>query len=158
MTFRRIIASLGIVLGCVLLVAALLFAVAQSSRVQTATVGAILRQLEASLETRAEVQKVDYSFPNRLLIRGVLLEDQLGDTLLYADTLQARFDLLALVRDDKVAFRRVDLAHVKLYAHPVFQENDSMQLDSVMNYQFLVDAFHKVCTVLVGAVNAAFQL
>ena len=143
MTFRRIIASFGIVLGCVLLVAALLFAVAQSSRVQTAAVGAVLRQMETSLHTRAEVQKVDYSFPNRLLIRGVLLEDQLGDTLLYADTLQARFDLLALVRDDKVAFRRVDLAHVKLYVHPVFQENDSMQLDSVMNYQFLVDAFHK---------------
>ena len=142
-TFRRIVASFGIVIGCVLLVAGLLFAVAQSSRVQTAAVGAVLRQMETSLHTRAEVQKVDYSFPNRLLIRGVLLEDQLGDTLLYADTLQARFDLLALVRDDKVAFRRVDLAHVKLYAHPVFQESDSMQLDSVMNYQFLVDAFHK---------------
>ena len=143
MRFRRIIASAGIVIGCVLLVAVLLFAVAQSSRVQTATVGAILRQLEASLETRAEVQKVDYSFPNKLLVRGVLLEDQLGDTLLFADTLQARFDLLALVKDDKVAFRRVDLAHVRLYAHPVFEVNDSMQVDSVMNYQFLVDAFHK---------------
>ena len=143
MSFRRIISYVGIVIGCVLLVAAMLFAVAQSSRVQTAAVGAMLRQLETSLGTRAEVQKVDYSFPNRLLIQGVLLEDQLGDTLLFADTLQARFDLKALVRDDKVAFRRVDLAHVKLYAHTVFQENDSMRVDSVMNYQFLVDAFIK---------------
>ena len=121
MQFRRVIASVGIVIGCVLLVAALLFAVAQSSRVQTAAVGAVLRQMETSLDTRAEVKKVDYSFPNKLLIQGILLEDQLGDTLLYADTLQARFDLLALVRDDKVAFRRVDFAHVRLYAHPVFQ-------------------------------------
>ena len=140
-TFRRIVASVGIVAGCVLLVLLLLFAVAQSSRVQTAAVGAVLRQLETSLETRAEVQKVDYSFPNKLLIHGVFLEDQLGDTLLFADTLEARFDLLALLRDDKVAFRRVDLAHVCLYAHPVFRENDNMQIDSVMNYQFLVDAF-----------------
>ena len=143
MTFRRIIASLCIVVGCILLVAALLFAVAQSSRVQTAAVGAVLRQMETSLNTRAEVAKVDYSFPNRLLIHGVLLEDQLGDTLLFADTLRARFDLLALLRDDKVAFRRVDLAHVRLYAHPVFRETDGMTLDSVMNYQFLVDAFHR---------------
>lgn len=143
MTVRRIIASLCIVLGCVLLVAGLLFAVAQSSRVQTAAVGAVLRQLETSLNTRAEVQKVDYSFPNRLLIHGVLLEDQLGDTLIFADTLQARFDLLALLRDDKVAFRQVDLAHVKLYTHPVFCDNGSPELDSVMNYQFLVDAFRQ---------------
>ena len=143
MTFRRIIASLCIVVGCVLLVAVLLFAVAQSSRVQTAAVGAVLRQMETSLGTRAEVQKVDYSFPNRLLIHGILLEDQLADTLLFADTLEARFDLLALLRDDKVAFRRVDLAHLRLYAHPVFLDNDGVQLDSVMNYQFLVDAFHK---------------
>ncbi|MBQ7671454.1 MAG: translocation/assembly module TamB domain-containing protein [Paludibacteraceae bacterium] len=143
MTFRRVIASLCIVVGCVLLMAALLFAVAQSSRVQTAAVGAVLRQVQTSLHTRAEVEKVDYTFPNRLLVRGILLEDQLGDTLLYADTLRARFDLLALLRDDKVAFRRVDLAHVRLYAHPVFCETDSLRLDSVMNYRFLIDAFHR---------------
>ncbi|MBP5290909.1 MAG: translocation/assembly module TamB [Paludibacteraceae bacterium] len=143
MSFRRIISYVGIVIGCVLLVAAMLFAVAQSSRVQTAAVRAVLRQLETSLDTRAEVKQVDYSFPNKLLIQGVLLEDQLGDTLLFADTLQARFDLLALVKDDKVAFRRVDLAHVRLYTHPVYLVNDSMQVDSVMNYQFLADAFLK---------------
>ncbi len=143
MIFRRIIASIGIVVGCVLLVIGLLFAVAQSSRVQTAAVGALLRQLETSLGTQAEVGKVDYSFPNNLLVQGVYIEDQLGDTLLYADTLRARFDVLALVRDDKIAFRRVDLVKTRLYAHPVFQEGDSMQVDSVMNYQFLVDAFFR---------------
>ena len=82
MTFRRVIASLCIVVGCVLLMAALLFAVAQSSRVQTAAVGAVLRQVQTSLHTRAEVEKVDYTFPNRLLVQGILLEDHLGHTLL----------------------------------------------------------------------------
>ena len=124
-----------------LLVMLLLFAVAQSSRVQTAAVGVLLRQLETSLDAHAAVEKVDYKFPNRLLIHGVYIEDQLGDTLLYADTLQARFDMRALLFDDKVAFRKVDLAHVKAYAHPVYFETDSMGVDSCMNYQFLVDAF-----------------
>ncbi len=143
MHLRRVIASIGIVAGCVLMVAAVLFAVAQSSRVQTAAVGAVMRRLETSLDTHAHVDQVDYSFPNRLLIRGVMVEDQLGDTLLFVDTLDARFDLGAFVRDDMIAFRQVDLAHVRLYAHTVFRETDSLDVDSVMNYRFLIDAFHK---------------
>ena len=130
-------------MGCVLLVALLLFAVAQSSRVQTAAVGAVLRQMEGSLQTHAQVDKVDYSFPNRLLIRGVYVEDQLGDTLVYVDTLSARFDMWALVKDGKVAFRRTDLAHTRLYAHTIYRQTDGLELDSCMNYQFLVDAFRR---------------
>ena len=141
MLFRRIIASVGIVTGCVLLVALLLFAVAQSSRVQTAAVGAVLRQMEGSLQTHAQVDKVDYSFPNRLLIQGVYVEDQLGDTLLFVDTLAVRFDLWSLVKDGKVAFRRTDLVHTRLYAHTIYQQTDNSELDSCMNFQFLVDAF-----------------
>lgn len=140
-TFRNILSTVGIVICCTLLVAGMLFAAVQSSRVQTAAVGVFVRQLESALKTHAQVAEVDYKFPNKLLIHGVYLEDQLGDTLLYADTIQARFDMLALLREGKVSFRNASLLHARGYAHTIYQETDSLTLDSVMNYQFLVDAF-----------------
>lgn len=130
---KRFFYSIGIILLCTLMVLGFLLALARSSRIQTAAVGVLTKHLSEGLSTRVSVGKMDYKFPNSLLIEDVYVEDQAADTLLFVDTLQARFDFLAL-RDNRVSFRSAKLKGVRAYAH-------MLEGDSVENYQFLVDAF-----------------
>lgn len=136
---KRVFASIGIFLACAFLVLAMLVCVARSSKVQTAAVGVLAEQLSRGLGTRIEVAQLHYAFPNQLLVRGVYLEDQYADTLLYVDTLSARFDVMALA-DDRISFRSVSLHGVSASAHRV---PTNQETDSVMNYQFLLDAFRQ---------------
>jgi hypothetical protein len=49
--------------------------------------------LEASLETRVEVDNVRISWLDKMTIEGLFIEDKYGDTLLYGQTMVADFDL-----------------------------------------------------------------
>ncbi|MDR0413255.1 MAG: translocation/assembly module TamB [Dysgonamonadaceae bacterium] len=70
---------------------------------------------------------------NRLKLKDVYVEDLNGDTLLYAGTLAARFDLFRLLKNE-LLIRSVDLAHFTVGMN---REHS----DSAFNFQFLVDAF-----------------
>lgn len=130
---KRFFYSIGIILLCTFMVLGFLLALARSSRIQTAAIGVLTKHLSEGLRTHVSVGRMDYQFPNSLLIEDIYVEDQMADTLLFVDTLQARFDFLAL-RDNRVSFRSALLKGVRAYAH-------MLDGDSVANYQFLVDAF-----------------
>lgn len=132
-TFQRIAATIGIVIACTLMVLTMLLCVARSAKVQTAALSVVAEQLSRGLGTTVEVEHINYQFPNKLLVKGVLLEDLQHDTLLYADTLTAHADMWKLLAEDTLLIHEVRLstARVNLY----------QTADSVPNYQFLVDAF-----------------
>lgn len=128
---KRLLYILGIVLGCSLLVVGMLVAVASSSKVQTAAVKVIAQELSKGLHAKVSVGNVDSDFLNRLTVDSIYLEDQHGDSLAYIGNLQAKYNLLGLLKK-RIIFKEVALDHVYINAY---------ETDSVMNYQYLLDAF-----------------
>ena len=124
---KRFTYILLIVLACTLLTLGMLFALSQSSKVQTAAVNVVASELSRGLGTNMHVEKTDYSFPNRLTVTGVYLEDRQGDTLLWADTLNAKFSLLGFF-DKKIFVREAQLKHAYLNA---YSTGDGMNYDFI---------------------------
>lgn len=138
--WKRILASIGIVLVITLMVLTMLVCVARSSRVQTAAVSVLAEQLSRAFGTRVEVGTVNYEFPNRLFISDVFMEDHQHDTLLKVDTLSAYADMWKLIAEDTLMIHEITLsgATSHLYHTDRIVGDDTL---SVANYQFLIDAF-----------------
>ena len=128
---KRVLYIFGIVVLSVLLISGALVAALMSDSVETAAVRLATNELSRNLGTKVQIGSVSYRFPARLLLHDVYIEDQQKDTLLYAGEVYAHFRPLAL-RNDEILFSHVRLQNVvsKVY-----------QVDSVWNYQFLLDAF-----------------
>lgn len=148
---RRFLYTLGIVLLCIVLTLAVLFAIFLNSKVQTSAVRSVLQELSCALETDMEVGGVEYSFPNKLTITDLYIADQQSDTLLYIDTVRARFSLLGFFHK-KILFSSVELRSAYVNAYTIADGTDSFlvfetpALQNVtkrMNYDFLLEAFMK---------------
>lgn len=122
---------MGVILASLLLVCMMLVAALMSDKVETAAVQLATRELSRTIGTQARVGAVEYRFPARLAFRDVYLEDQQGDTLLYAGELYAHFRPLALRRNE-IRFSHVRLSNVVADVHQL--------PDSTWNYRFLLDA------------------
>ena len=127
-----------IVLACALLTLGMLFALVQSSKVQTAAVRVLTDELSRALGTELKVDKLDYSFPDKLFATGIYIEDKQGDTLLYADTLEAHFSLLGFAKQ-QISFSSIDLKHAYLNAYKTGRQKADGKPE--MNYDFIADLF-----------------
>ncbi len=129
---KRFAYILTIVLACTLLVLVALFCLAGSSKVQTALVRVVAQELSRGLQHEVRIGTVDYKFFNHLEIDGVFVEDSEKDTLLYIDTLQARFDFAGFFRQE-ILFQEISLNHVtgKIY----------QTTGGDMNFAYLQQAF-----------------
>ena len=114
---------------CILLTLVMLVCLARSSKMQTAAVRLITQEFSKVLQTDAHIDKIEYTFPNRLSINGIYVEDLQADTLLFVDTLDAHFSLMGFFKNT-ISFHRVNLSGA--YANAYMQE------DSLMNYDFLL--------------------
>ncbi len=108
---KRFVYILTIVLTCTLLVMGTLLCLVGSSKVQTSLVQVVLHEVSRGLQAEMRVGKVEYQLFNRLQIDSIYLEDQQGDTLLFVDTLQARFHFAGLFRK-QIIFNEVALQNV----------------------------------------------
>ena len=131
---KRLLYILLIVIACALLTLGMLFAVAQSSKVQTAAVKVVTQELSRALGTQLNIENIDYTFPGHITATGIYIEDLQRDTLLYADTLDARFSLTAFAKNN-IIFRKVELKHA--YAN-AYQLPDTAH-GRHMNYDFLIE-------------------
>ena len=93
----------------------------------------VAQTLSAKLNTKVELSDFEVGLFNRVVLRGLKLYDQQGQTMLQAGTLTAKIALRPLL-GGQISLRTVSLldADVKLY-------RDSAQADP--NFQFVVDAF-----------------
>jgi hypothetical protein len=83
------------------------------------------------LRSRIQIDHVQIGFFNRMNLKGVLVEDQKKDTLLYAGTLQVRItDWFFLKPKAELKYIGLEDAIIKFN-----------RTDSVWNYQFLSDYF-----------------
>ncbi|MBI5858533.1 MAG: hypothetical protein HZB42_12915 [Sphingobacteriales bacterium] len=93
--------------------------------------GIITKRLSRELHTRVSVKHVDFSLLNRMHLEGLMVEDQKGDTLLYAGDLKVRItDWFIFKKNVELKYIGLDNALVK------FQRTDS-----VWSQQFLMDFF-----------------
>lgn len=117
-------------LGLVILFGSLWLAV-QFSPVQNWLVHRAAKWLSQQLHTEVQVQHVDFSLFNKVLIEGVLVKDLQKDTLLYAGRLGVRITDWFFLKDS-AQIHYASLEHVYVYLH---------RSDSIWNYQFIADYF-----------------
>lgn len=98
---------------------------------QTYLTQQIAKQVSDNLDAKFEVGRVDIVFFNRLLLRDIHIEDQLGDTLLQADRLIASIQYLNRVRKD-IFFNQIVMHNARI--------NFRTDADSVLNLQFIINA------------------
>ncbi|GAB5553192.1 MAG: hypothetical protein Sapg2KO_27830 [Saprospiraceae bacterium] len=105
----------------------------QIPSIQNKVVDRITKSLSQTLATEVTIDRVSIDFFNRAILQGVYLESQASDTLLFADKIQANFNLFSLLK------RRIDINQVALNGTQIkFYRNE---VDSTFNFQFLIDAF-----------------
>jgi hypothetical protein len=91
--------------------------------------------LADKLHTRVSIGHVRIDFANRLLIRGLYIEDQGGDTLLYAGEAELKMSDWAWLKKETPVITYLGLHHA--YGHLVRKANSDQ-----WNYQFVIDAFN----------------
>ncbi len=64
--------------------------------------------LSSQLDTRVEVEYVEFELFNKVILHGLYIEDQAGDTLLYAGELRAYIDLISVL-DRQVNINRAEV-------------------------------------------------
>jgi hypothetical protein len=130
-SLKKALYIVSVILISLLLVGGMLLAALTSDQVETSLVRLVTEELSRGLQTVVSVEAVEYRFPAQMTVRGVYIEDKQQDTLLYVDELSARLRPLALRRGDiRVSHVRLNDVVAKVYT-----------VDSVPNYQFLVEAF-----------------
>ncbi len=122
--FRRIFLFL-------LLLLLILYGALHFSPVQTWIVKKVANNLSQKLDTRVTVKAVDFSFFNKLVVKGLMVEDRLKDTLLYAGTARVNINDWFFMKN------HITLSYVGLDDAIV----NMKRTDSTWNYQFLVDFF-----------------
>ncbi|SET70002.1 Family of unknown function [Draconibacterium orientale] len=109
-----------------------IFVLIQNSWVQTQITRQIAKNLSKDLNTNITIGKVDIGFFKRLTLKDVLIEDQLGDTLIYSEQIKARVDTLKFKR------KQVVLKDLYFENNRIYISKDTAD---VFNFGFLVEEF-----------------
>src|SRR6185312_2695240 len=114
-----------------ILLLALLWVLMQTGFVQNWLVAQVTSKLSKDLQTKISIRNVEFSFFNKMLLQGVLVKDQKGDTLLSSG--QVRLNITDwFFFKDKIELKYIGLDETYLRLS---------RSDSVWNYQFLSDYF-----------------
>ncbi|MDQ7918074.1 translocation/assembly module TamB domain-containing protein [Mesonia sp. MT50] len=84
--------------------------------------------------TKVEIEKLFITFSGDISVKGLYIEDQKGDTLIYTKSLEADIPLWSILKKNEI---NIDDVEVEELTANVIQK-DSL---SGFNYQFLIDAF-----------------
>lgn len=91
----------------------------------------ITKRLSKDLHTNVSIKHVDFSLFNKMHLEGLMIEDQKGDTLLFAGDAKVRItDWFFFKKNIELKYIGLDNALIKL-----------QRTDSVWNHQFLLDYF-----------------
>lgn len=102
--------------------------------------------LENTIGTKVNIKAAKINFIDYVSLKGVYLEDQKGDTLLYANKLSIDIGLFNLLRN------KIDVDFLSLDGVVANLEQDK---DSVFNFQYIIDSFASKDTTSVADTSAA---
>lgn len=130
---NKIIKVLAYIVVGVILLNVLLFAVFSLPPVQKAAANFALGKLKPIIKTEASLDKIRIRLFNTVVLGGVYIESQQGDTLLYARNIAVRANFLDILHN-KLDFETAELED---FVIDISRENP----DKPFNFQFLIDAF-----------------
>lgn len=130
---NKIIKVLAYIVVGVILLNVFLFAVFSLPPVQKAAANFALGKLKPIIKTEASLDKIRIRLFNTVVLGGVYIESQQGDTLLYARNIAVRANFLDLLHN-KLDFETTELED---FVIDISRENP----DKPFNFQFLIDAF-----------------
>ena len=129
-TFEKAKHKSWFVLALVIPVLFIWFAL-QLTFVQNSIVSTVSEKLSYNLKAKVSIQHIDYSFFDKLNLKGLLIEDRRKDTLLFAGNAKVNITDWFFVKN-KATLKYVSLTDAVI---------NMQRTDSVWNYQFLVDYF-----------------
>ena len=91
----------------------------------------VTNKLSKELHTKISIKHVDFEFFDKLDLKGLYIEDQRKDTLLYAGSASIKITDWFFLKD-KVTLHYVELEDAQVNLN---------RTDTAWNYQFLVDYF-----------------
>ena len=114
-----------------LLLFTFLYSALHITLVQNWIVTTVSSKLSNNLKAKVSIQRIDYSFFDKLDLKGLMVEDRQKDTLLYAGSAKVNITDWFFVRN-QATLKYVSLSNAIV---------NMQRTDSVWNYQFLVDYF-----------------
>lgn len=109
------------------------FALIRTPYVQTKLVHLVTNFLSTQLNTHVSIEAVDIDFFKTAVFKGVYIEDQQKDTLLYAEKIAVNIDLFSL-RNNIIKIGKVSI-------HEANAELKYYKGEADINLQFIIDAF-----------------
>ncbi|MBR4713730.1 MAG: translocation/assembly module TamB domain-containing protein [Paludibacteraceae bacterium] len=128
--FRIFLLVIAVILVLNIIVVALL----SNKSVQKSLVSYGENWLRERTNTELSLGYIGFDLLNGFFVENIYVEDQRGDTLLFAGRIKADINLHALLNINNLKIKKVELDDFT--AH-VYKETDS----SAFNFQFLIDAF-----------------
>lgn len=91
-------------------------------------------ELKKTLNTEVSIDELRLSLFNNATLKGIYIEDQKKDTLLYAENLDVKLSPWELIKNSKLAITSINLDNFFINVN----QKDSL---SDFNFQFIIDAF-----------------
>lgn len=91
-------------------------------------------ELKKTLNTEISIDQLRFSPFNRVLLKGIYIEDQAKDTMLYAEHLDVGLNLWKFIKSGKLTITSVDLDTFLVNVNRKDRSSD-------FNFQFIIDAF-----------------
>ncbi|WP_026706515.1 translocation/assembly module TamB domain-containing protein [Flavobacterium soli] len=129
---RKGLRILGWTIGIIIILLLILLIAIQIPAVQNLIKDEAVSYLEGKIKTKVVVDNLEISFPKKVLLEGVYLEDQNKDTLLYGKKLAVNINLFDLL-SNKVEINSIDLEHIVA--------NVSRNDQSEFNFDYIIKAF-----------------
>lgn len=120
--------TVGSVIGLFLLIVLLL----QVPYVQNLVKDKVVSYVEGKIGTEFRIDKIEIGLPKKVIVEGIYLETQQGDTLLAGEKLAVDISLLKLLSNE-VEINSVNLEGIVA--------NVTRNKDSVFNFDYIIDAF-----------------
>src|SRR5688572_16904830 len=131
--FVKTFKIIGWIVGSVLALLLVIIGVVQIPAVQQKITQKAVAFLEEKIGTDVAIESLYISFPKNIVVKGLYLEDQSKDTLLYAGRLSVDTDLWALTRNE-IQLNKVSLENTT--TNVLRKEGDS-----TYNFSYIVTAF-----------------
>lgn len=119
-------------LGLLLLIIALVVLI-NLPPVQTWLVKRVANNFSEKLQTRVSIERINLSLFNKMVLKGLVVEDRHRDTLLYAGSAKLNITDWFFLKD-KAVIKHLSLDDARVNMH---------RTDSVWNHQFILDFFNK---------------
>ncbi len=127
-SLKIILWIVGVIIGLFLLIVLLI----QVPAIQNIVKDKAVTYLEGKIKTPVQIDRIEIGLPKKVIIEGIYLQTQEGDTLIYGEKLAVDISLLKLL-SNQVEINSVDLRGITA--------NVTRNRDSVFNFDYIVKAF-----------------